>query len=328
MSRSPKQKLKLLCLMQMLLEKTDENHPLPMESIIGGLASNGIAAERKSIYDDIETLRLYGLDIVLSKSKPGGYYIASRDFEVPELKLLVDSVQASQFITEKKTLQLIKKLENLCSIYEAQLMWRQVYVGGRIKHMNESIYYSVDAIHNGIAANRQITFKYFEYTLAKQKAYRHDGRLYQISPFALTWDNENYYMIGYDSEALKIKHYRVDRMESITVTDVEREGHAAFDAHDMSVYTRRNFSMYGGDEVRVEMEFENHLVGVVMDRFGKDISIANVDDAHFRTSATVAVSPQFYAWVFALGAAAKIAGPADVVAGMKALIREVNGRYE
>ena len=327
MPKSPKQKLKLLYLMQMLFEKTDEEHPISMEQIISGLAANGISAERKSIYDDMESLRLFGLDIGMTKSKPGGYYIATRDFEVPELKLLVDSVQSSQFITEKKTLQLIKKLENLCSIYEAQLKRRQVYVSGRIKHMNESIYYSVDAIHNGIAANKQITFKYFEYTTAKKKSYRHGGQIYQISPFALTWDNENYYMIGYDNAAGMIKHYRVDRMESIEVTDLDREGKDAFDAHDMSVYNRRNFSMYGGDEASVTMEFENHLVGVVMDRFGKDIIISKADDEHFRTSATVAVSPQFFAWIFGLGTAAKITGPESVVRDMASMTASVLGQY-
>jgi len=247
MPKSPKQKLKLLYLMQMLLERSDEEHPLSMEQIIHGLAANDILAERKSVYDDIESLRLYGLDIKLTKSKPGGYFLACRDFEVPELKLLVDSVQASQFITEKKTLQLIKKLENLCSVYEAQLMRRQVYVSGRIKHMNESIYYSVDAIHTGIARDKQISFKYFEYTTDKAKAYRHNGKRYQISPYALMWDNENYYMIGFDGEANMLKHYRVDRMESIALTEQDREGREAFAAHDMSVYTKRNFFMYGGE---------------------------------------------------------------------------------
>ena len=328
MPKSPKQKLKLLYLMQMLLEKTDEEHPISMEQIIKGLAANDVSAERKSIYDDIESLRLYGLDIKMTKSKPGGYYLASRDFEIPELKLLVDSVQASQFITEKKTLQLIQKLEKLCSAYEAQLMRRQVYVSGRIKHMNESIYYSVDAIHNGIAEGKQITFKYFEYTPDKKKIYRHGGKLYQISPFALMWDNENYYLIGYDSEAGFIKHYRVDRMVSISVTALDREGQDAFLAHDMSKYTRRNFAMYGGEEVRVEMEFENHLVGVIMDRFGKDVAITKSDAEHFLISAPVAVSPQFYAWVFGLGTAARITGPEEVVQGMKKMVSEVSNSYQ
>ncbi len=327
MSRSSNQKLKLLYVMQMLLEKTDEAHPLTMEQIIAGLSANGISAERKSIYDDIEALRLFGLDIALSKSRPAGYYIASRRFEIPELKLLVDSVQSSQFITEKKSLALIKKLERLCSVHEAQLIRRQVYVSGRIKHMNESIYYGVDAIHNGIAADRQISFKYFEYTPDKTKSYRHGGKLYVVSPFALTWDNENYYMIGYDSQEEKIKHYRVDRMEKISMLDLPRQGQETFETHNMNIYTRRTFSMFGGEEIRVEMEFENHFVGAVLDRFGKDVAIAKVDEGHFRIHAPVAVSPQFYAWVFGLGAGAKITGPKEVAAGMRDMLESAAKAY-
>ncbi|MBR0025591.1 MAG: WYL domain-containing protein [Clostridia bacterium] len=328
MARSPNQKLKILYLMQMLLEETDESHPLPMEQILANLAANGICAERKSIYDDIESLRLYGLDIRMTKSRPSGYYVLSRRFELPELKLLVDSVQESQFITEKKTLQLIKKLESLCSRHEAYKMRRQVLVSGRIKHMNESIYYSVDAIHTGIAEDKKIRFRYFEYTPNKQKAYRHDGAYYCVSPFALTWNNENYYLIGYDGEAACIKHYRVDRMERISVTEEAREGKDAFSSHDMSVYTRRTFSMFGGEETRVDMEFENHLVGVVMDRFGKDAPLVKTDDTHFSVSAEVAVSPQFYAWIFGLGTGARITGPAQVVDGMKQMLKNVGGAYE
>lgn len=328
MARSPKQKLKLLYLMQMLLEQTDEQHPLCMEQIIANLSANDISAERKSIYDDIEALRLYGMDIRMTKSRPSGYYVLLRRFELPELKLLVDSVQESQFITEKKTLQLIKKLESLCSIHQAHKMRRQVLVSGRIKHMNESIYYNVDAIHNGIAEDKKITFRYFEYTPKKEKNYRHDGARYCISPFALTWNNENYYLIGYDAENARIKHYRVDRMERITVAEEPREGKEAFSAHDMSVYTRRNFSMYGGKEVRVDMEFEDHLVGVVLDRFGKDVPLIKVDDGHFRILSQVAVSPQFYAWMFGLGTGARITGPEEVVNGMKQMLKTVGGAYE
>lgn len=327
MPKSPNQKQKLLYLMQMLTERSDEAHPLSMEQIVNGLAANDISAERKSVYDDIETLRLYGMDIKMTKSKPGGYFLANRDFELPELKLLVDSVQASQFITEKKTLQLIKKLEKLCSVYEAQLMRRQVYVSGRIKHMNESIYYGVDAIHNGIAQNKQISFKYFEYDTEKKKAYRHNGKPYRISPFALVWDNENYYMIGYDAAAAMMKHYRVDRMESIVVVSQDREGREAFEAHDMGMYTKRNFAMFGGTEAYADMEFENHLVGVVMDRFGKDIAIKKAKEGYFRISAAVIVSPQFYAWVFGLGAGARIIGPEAVVEGMKRQINEIHRFY-
>jgi len=327
MAKSPNQKLKLLYVKQMLLEKTDEEHPVSMDQIIAYLAAHGVSAERKSLYDDIEALRRYGFDIAMTKSRPCGYYVGKREFELAELKLLVDSVLSSQFITERKTMQLIKKLEKFASVHDAQSLHRQVHVSGRIKHMNESIYYSVDAIHNGIASDKQISFKYFEYTVQKRKSFRHGGKLYHISPFALMWDNENYYMIGFDAEANKIKHYRVDRMESISVTSRDRVGHDSFDAHDMGAYAHRNFSMYGGEEIMVTMEFENALVGVVLDQFGKGVPLAKVDDEHFRVSAPVAVSPQFYGWMFGLGAAARITAPASVADGMKEQITQVFARY-
>ncbi|MEA4854202.1 MAG: WYL domain-containing protein [Christensenella sp.] len=328
MSKSSRQKLKLLYLMQLLLKKTDESHPLSMKKIIAGLEENGIFAERKSLYDDMDCLRMYGLDIQFTKADSGGYFIGNRDFEIPELKLLVDSVQASQFITEKKTFQLIKKLENLCSMYEAQLMQRQVYVSGRIKHMNESIYYSVDAIHGGIATNRKISFRYFEYAVDKTKNYRHNGERYTVSPFALTWDNENYYLIGYDGNVKEIRHYRVDRMENIVVTKEDREGQESFQQKDMSVYTRRNFSMYGGSDILVTMEFEDPLVGVVMDRFGKDISVIKSGENYFYVTASVAVSPQFYAWMFGLGNRARILAPKEVRLGMTDMLDAVKNYYE
>ena len=327
MAKSPMQKLKLLYILKLLSERSDQDHPLAMDAIISYLDSNGITAERKSIYTDIEALRVFGIDICMTKSRPMGYYIENRDFELPELKLLVDSVQSSQFITEKKTLQLIRKLEKLCSAHEAQQIRRQVYVSGRIKHMNESIYYSVDAIHTAIAEDKQIEFKYFDYNIQKKKIYRHDSTVYTISPFALTWDSENYYMIGYDSKAEKIKHYRVDRMEKISVSHLDREGHNAFDEHDMNVYTRRTFSMYGGEEINIEMEFDNKLVGVVIDRFGKDVFIVPHGQDHFRISAPVVVSPQFYAWVFGLGSEAKIIGPKEVAEGMKKQLASVSELY-
>ncbi len=327
MAKSSNQKLKLLYLMKLLQEKTDEQHVLTLQELIAGLNAYGISAERKSLYDDIDTLRQFGLDICTVKSKTTGYYVANRTFELPELKLLVDSVQASKFITEKKSLALIKKLESLSSIYEARLIRRQVYVHNRIKSMNESIYYNVDKIHNGIAQNRKITFKYFEYTIDKERAFRRDGKRYCVSPFALTWDNENYYMVGFDGEAGKCKHYRVDKMEFIALLEEARDGIEQYKTLDMAAYAKRNFSMYGGAEERVSILFANRLVGVVIDRFGKDIPIVKVDKAHFRVSVTVAVSPQFYAWVFGLGGEARILGPENVMKGMKEQVEAVARMY-
>ena len=236
MPKSSNQKLKLLYLMQMLLERSDENHPLTVQDMIDELSQHDISAERKSIYADLEALQLFGLDIVRSKGKSTGYYIASRDFELPELKLLVDSVQSSKFITHRKTLSLIKKIEGLASVYDAQLLQRQVYVRNRVKSMNESVYYNVDEISGAISRDRIIRFNYFEFDVNKQRRYRHDGKVYEISPFALMWDDENYYMLGYDQEAEKLKHYRVDKMTNIESAETERSGKELFAGMDMSSF--------------------------------------------------------------------------------------------
>lgn len=312
------QKLKPIYIMDYLLHNSDEHHPVTMKQIIGYLESRGIPAERKSVYSDIDALRVYGLDIVQAvNGKTTGYFIGERSFELPELKLLVDSVQSSKFITHTKTGTLIKKIEKLASIHEAQLLQRQVFVANRIKQMNESIYYNVDEIHNGISQNKQIRFKYFKYTVEKKKAYRHDGAFYQVSPFALTWDDENYYMVAFDSVSKEIRHYRVDKMDSIQVTDVNREGLDAYKALDMGVYAKKVFGMFTGTEERVTLRFDNDLVGAVLDRLGLDSMIIPDDEEHFTVSADVIVSPQFFAWVFGFGDKAKIISPQSVVDQMR-----------
>ncbi|MBQ4347605.1 MAG: WYL domain-containing protein [Firmicutes bacterium] len=328
MPRSANQKLKLLYLKRLLLERSDEEHPLTVADMIKELAHYGIAAERKAIYDDLEALRLYGLDIVQLKGKSTGYYISSRDFELPELKLLVDSVQSSKFITRKKTLSLIKKIEGLTNIYDAQLLQRQVYVRNRVKSMNESVYYNVDEISAAIAKNRKIRFRYFEYMVNKRRRFRKDGGFYEVSPFALMCDDENYYLLAYDSEADMLKHYRVDKMMGISIPDSPREGEELFRRVDMSSYSKKIFGMFTGKEENVALRFENHLVGAVLDRLGRDISVIPDKDEHFLVRTSVAVSPQFFAWVTGFGAAAQIMAPERVVSMMREHIFSVAKLYE
>ena len=322
------QKLKPLYIMDYLLRNTDEAHPASMKQIIAYLESQGISAERKSVYSDIEALCDYGIDILQTGSaRSTGYYVASRSFELPELKLLVDSVQSSKFITHKKTATLIRKIEKLASIHEAQLLQRQVYVANRIKTMNESIYYNVDEIQTGISTNRQIRFKYFNYNVRKEKEYRRGGAFYQVSPFALTWDDENYYMVAYDSEFREIRHYRVDKMEKISVTDAERDGLEAFKALDMAVYARKVFGMFSGSDQRVTLRFENTLVGAVLDRLGRDIPIVPDGESHFLVTADVIVSPQFFAWVAGFGNQVRIMSPDAVVRQMREYIDSIASLY-
>ena len=328
MARSAYQKLKPLYIMNYLLQNSDEDHLVSMSQLIEHLAAHGIPSERKSVYDDIEALRVFGLDIVQGGSgKNAGYYIANRSFELPELKLLVDSVQSSKFITHKKTATLIKKIETLASIHEAQLLNRQVYVKNRIKTMNESIYYNIDAIQSGISQNKKIQFKYFEYTGQKTRHYRKNGAFYVVSPFAMTWDDENYYLVAFDSQAGIIKHYRVDKMTEISSTEEDRDGLDAYQALDMAVYARKVFGMFSGEEESVQLRFENHLVGAVLDRLGQDVFIIADGDDHFTVRADVVVSPQFFAWVTGFGAAAQIIGPDDVVEKMRQHINSVAALY-
>ena len=328
MAKSGNQKGKLLYLAEIFHRETDEAHGLTLAELTERLAAYGVQAERKTLYADMEELRRCGLDIDSWKEgREYRYRLASREFELPELKLLVDSVQSSKFITHKKTASLIKKIETLASVHSAQLLHRQVFVKNRIKTMNESIYYNVDEIHNGISNNRKIRFLYFEYNVAKERQYRHGGAYYVVSPFAMTWDDENYYLVAYDSEAGIIKHYRVDKMEKISTLDEERDGQEVYQALDMAVYTRKTFGMFTGEEIKVQMRFENHLVGAVLDRLGSEVFIVPDGPAHFTVRTDVVVSPQFFAWVLGFGPQAQIVGPAHVVDGMKAHIGSVAVLY-
>ena len=329
MPRSAQQKLKILYVMDYLLQQTDEAHPAGLTQIMEHLAANGISAERKSLYDDFEALRAWGLDIVCTGAGRGaGYYVANRDFELAELKLLVDSVQASKFITHKKTAALIKKIERLASVHEARALQRQVYVAGRIKTMNESIYYNVDALHSGISQGKKIRFRYFDLDVRKARQFRRDGAYYVVSPYALTWDSENYYLVAYDSETAAIRHYRVDKMAAIAITDAPRDGLEAFRALDLAAYARKVFGMFSGTEEPVRMRFDRHLVNAVLDRLGADTMLVPDGEHHFTVTASVVPSPQFYAWVFGFGAMAEILGPEDVVAGMCAQLAETAALYQ
>lgn len=329
MSKLPNQKLKLLYLMKILLERTDETHSITMPEIIEALAAYGVSAERKSIYNDIENLRLYGLDVIgAQENRTYHYHIGNRQFELAELKLLVDSVQAAKFITAKKSNELIKKIEGLASKYEASQLHRQVFVAGRVKTMNESIYYNVDRIHTAIAENSRITFQYFQWNVEKKMELRHDGALYEVSPWSLSWDNENYYLIAYDSAEAKVKHFRVDKMLNITSVGKRRELKQVFQSFDMAAYDRKMFGMYGGREERVRIECDNSFAGVMIDRFGKDVSMIRLNDRRFAVNVEVAVSRQFLAWIMGLGEGVSLVGPDSVVELMRQEIDRLVNQYK
>lgn len=314
--------------MKLLTERTDEEHSVTVPEMISYLAEQGITAERKSIYDDIETLRLYGIDIEMHKGRHTGYYIANRLFELPELKLLVDSVQSAKFITLKKSNTLIKKIESFASRYEAQSLQRQVYVSGRVKTMNESVYYNIDKIHTAISENRQISFKYYEYNINKEKIYRHGGKRYTLSPLALICNNENYYLVAYDKAADMVKNYRVDKMETIEKIKAQREGLEKVHDFDFAAYSKKMFSMFGGQEMQVKIRFANRLAGVVIDRFGKDIMMIKDGNDNFTVTVPIFESPQFYGWLLSLGEDATLVEPKAAVDKMKSYIEGICRKYE
>ncbi|MBE6571410.1 MAG: WYL domain-containing protein [Ruminococcaceae bacterium] len=327
MSKSANQKLKLLYLLKILLAYTDEEHPLTVAELITHLAGYDITAERKSVYSDIELLREYGIDIETVKSKSFGYYVASRDFELPELKLLVDAVQSSKFITRKKSSELISKIEAFASRYQAKNLERQVFVANRIKTMNESIYYTVDYIHTAISRDAKISFKYFEWTAQKEKVLKHDGKDYVISPWALTWDDENYYLVAYDSDAHIIKHYRVDKITDIKILEEKREGAESFKEFDMAIYSKSVFGMFGGKAEYVSLLCHESLAGVIIDRFGQDVVFMKRDGGFFEINVSVVLSSQFYSWVFGFGDRMKILSPEKARSGFLDQIEKTRNCY-
>ena len=324
MAKSPKQKMKLLFMIQMLKEHTDEHHVLTTQEIIEKLAANDIHAERKSIYDDIRTLQDFGYDIMQADSRNGGgYWLGSREFELPELKLLVDAVQSSRFITTRKSRELIHKLEHMVSRHDAGKLQRQVYVAGRIKTENESIYYSIDGIHRAIQENHQIRFPYLEWTLKKELKPRAGRERYQVSPWALIWRDENYYLVAYDGTSSMMKHYRVDKMGTVEILEEKREGAEQAENLDLAAYANRTFGMYGGSEDVVTMRFPNRLIGVVLDRFGKDADILPAEEGYFKCRTRIAVSGQFFGWMTGIGREAAIVSPQNVREQYRQWLQEI-----
>lgn len=322
------QKLKMLYLKKIFSEETDDLHSLTILEIISKLSAYGVNADRKTLYLDFEELRNYGMDIItVKKGRHWYYHLGERDFELPEVKLLVDSVQSAKFITDKKSKQLIKKLEALVSNHEAKMLHRQVLLSGRVKTMNESIYYNVDKIHQAISLKCQIQFKYFKWNVQKKMELRKDGAWYQISPWLLTCNNENYYLAGYDEEEDKIKHYRVDKMKDIIITDKVRIGQKQFSAINAALYTRSMFGMYSGTETAVTLEAQNDMANVLIDRFGRDINIVPINETHFKTTVNIAVSDQFFGWIMALGTKVKITAPDTTVKQMKNIIQILSEQY-
>ena len=321
MARSSNQKLKLATLLEIFLEHTNKQHPLTMKQIIDLLAQRGISAERKSIYDDIETLRLLGTDIKSARGKTTVYYVEERDFELSELKLLVDAVRASKFISSKQSEALIKKLLTLTNIYDRPSLNREIFVSNRAKTSEANVLGSVDAIHAALERDVDIHFKYFSWTVSKRKEFLRGGELYKISPWSLVWDDNNYYLIGYDTDKQSIRHFRVDKMENIVITDTKRSGKADFKSFDLGSYSNAAFGMFGGEMQRVTLSCNARLANIMLDRFGRSTVILN-DGESFRITVNVIPSPVFLGWVMSFGDEVKILSPESVKQDLANLVKK------
>lgn len=334
MAKGPNQKLKLLRLWQILNERTDEDHPITTPELIRLLAQEEITAERKSIYTDMEALRQAGLDVQNRKGNQPGWFVGERPFELAELKLLVDAVQSSRFITAQKSSKLIRKLETLTNVHQAKQLRRQVEVNGRIKNMNESIYYLVDGIHEAISQDKRISFRYSSWVVEPTapggftSRDKRDGEHYVVSPWALVWMEENYYLVAYEEASDSIRHYRVDKMHHQRVLNQERAGKEKFEKLDLAEYTRSLFGMFSGSVVDVELAMSNELVGVLVDRFGRDLVLhPGPREDWFTVRLPVVPGETFYGWLMGFGAKAEVIGPAEIREQVAARAKAIGELY-
>ena len=326
MPKSDNQKLKILYILDYLKRNSHRDHPVRAAELLSMLErQHNIICDRKTVYSDIAALQDYGVDIVSLPGKNGGYFIASRSFELPEVKLLIDAVSSSRFLTEKKSRELIEKLCDECSVYDANLIRRDVVVSGRVKSMNETIYYNVDAIQDAIAQDRQISFQYFDWDLGGKRNYR--DKPYQASPYGLCQDNENCYLLAL-SPRHGVTSYRVDRMAGIRILEEKREPCKELTGKNLVSYANKRFQMFSGDPTSVKLRFHRSLINVVIDRFGRDVMLIPDGEDHFVFTAEVAVSPLFLSWLMGFGSKAKILYPQSVIDEFSSLCRESLGQYE
>ncbi len=320
--------MKILYVMEALLQKTDDEHILSANDLVEILREKGYSAERKSIYNYIDTLEEFGIDIITIKGgKDAGYYIASRDFELAEVKLLVDAVQASKFITERKSKDLISKIEKLVSEHQVAQLNRDVYIMNRLKALNEGIYYNIDSIYSAILNMNKIKFQYTKWNMKKELEVKKNGEYYDVTPWILTWEHENYYLIGYDNLLEEIKHYRVDKMKNVSVVDEKCCIKDKFEGFNLPEFLKKTFNMYGGEEEKVTLRCDESYIGIILDRFGTNIMPIPINDNVFEVSVNVTITPQFFGWVTSLADGIQIVSPKSVVEEYKGIIEKIYNNF-
>ena len=326
MPKSDNQKLKIFYILDYLNQNSHEKHPVRASELMDMLQNqHNISCDRKTVYSDIAALQDYGVDIVSVPGKNGGYFIATRNFELPELKLLIDAVQSSRYLTEKKSRELIEKLCRECSVHDARLMRRDVLVSGRVKSMNETIYYNVDSIQEAISLNRKIRFRYFDWGIDGQRRYREKG--YEASPYGLCQDNENCYLLAY-SPRHGVTSYRVDRMADIELMEETRTPCPELTGKSLNQYAARMFQMFQGQETDVKLRFHRRFVNAVIDKFGREIMLIPDGEEHFVFTVKVAVSPMFLSWVVGFGRDARILHPQSVIDQCRQMCLEALEQYQ
>ena len=326
MAGSSQQKLKILYLMRILHEQSDEDHPMSALDLLRELERYGISAERKSIYKDLNLLTDYGMDIVHTRLPKQGWFLGKQEFELPELRLLIDAVQSAAFITPKKTKELLSKLDRQMSCHQARDMGRQVYIDSRVKCVNEEIYYNIDIMHKAIAQNKKVSFYYYRREVGRGRTARNEGKPFEVSPYAMLWVNDHYYLVSNLDKLDSLTHFRLDRMGKVKMLENPRrsfeevsEYRNTFDAAD---YARKCFSMFGGETELVDLRCVNELLEEVMDRFGENVKVYKDDAKHFHIRVQAKVSIGLVSWVLQFGTGIEAIAPKQL---RQMIIERVNG---
>lgn len=312
---------RLLALREYLYKYTDENHSVSTQDLIDEMARQGYPGNRKTIKDDIDVLNKFGMDIITNVSRGNSFYLASREFEIPELKLLVDAVSSSRFISAAKSEQLIGKLTAMASEYEREQIVPRIYTDDRIKANNPQLYYVIDMLIQAVQNKKKVRFQYGDFDANKQHVLRNNGEIYINSPYGCLWSDDYYYLIGYSEKHEKVVIFRVDRIIDLEIMNDEIIPEP--DGFSMAAYARTIIEMFDGDPQEVKLLCDNELMKSVIDKFGENIKTERVSDEQFLLTVNVATSKTFYAWCFRFAGQMSIIGPKKVKEEYQEMARKV-----
>ncbi len=323
------QKIKLLRLYELLRQETDEQHPMTTMTIIDRLGKLGISCERRTLAKDMAILNEQGYEVMFRwVGKEKGYYVEDRSFSVPELKILIDAVQAASFITDKKTSELIEKIADLGGGHRAEILKSNMVCFNTRKHSNESIYYNVGYLEDAILQNKKIIFRYYDLNEHGEKVYRRDGHHYVVEPVGLVFNEDNYYLMIYSARHDGTANYRVDRMDKVEIIDEPVSERALELRETVDSYTEQAFKMYGGQPVDITLQFDHKLIGVVYDKFGEDTKMIRLNDTTCVATVKVQISPTFWGWIFQFGKQMTVLSPEEIINEYKRQLSDLAGLEE